>query len=375
MSGLRIVCVTPYGPHGRGGIDRLYRYLREARLPADDIEVRYFAGRGDAPGNAWVLTFPWRALRFLGLLATWRPDVVHLNFAIGGSVFRKYVLLRLAALFGARTAVHFHGNFTARDVARGTPMMRCFVDLCRRADRVIVLGSVYGRAFADIVGVRPERIAVIHNGTPDIGANVALPKAGSGPVRLLFCGLLGPGKGADVLVDGLAALARRGVAFSCTIAGNGDVATYEAMARAHGLALEQARFTGWVEAAEVSRLALEADIVLLPSRAENLPLTLIEGACAGAALVATPVGEVAEILVEGRNGLTIPVDAGALARAVERLAADRPELARMQVASRAIYVERFSLDGFGAALHRLYRELGEAPAGSTSAGTSEIGTV
>jgi hypothetical protein len=110
---IRVLCVTPYGVDGRGGIDRLYRYLRE--LHDTDmlagIELRYFAARGDAPGLLWMITFPWRVALFFVRIMRWPPDVVHFNFASGGSVFRKYVLLRIAKLFGAKTIVD-HPPFT-----------------------------------------------------------------------------------------------------------------------------------------------------------------------------------------------------------------------------------------------------------------------
>jgi hypothetical protein len=116
---IKVLCVTPNGVNGRGGIDRLYRSLREFHRSngAGDISLTYFAARGNAPGLLWILTFPWRALCFSILLLLRRPDIVHINFATGGSLFRKYVLLRLAKRFGAKTVVHFHGQFTADDVS------------------------------------------------------------------------------------------------------------------------------------------------------------------------------------------------------------------------------------------------------------------
>ena len=72
-----------------------------------------------------------------------RPDIVHLNFSNGGSILRKYVLLRIAKLFGAETVMHFHGQFTAEDVAGRSPLNYLLFPLCRHASRIIVLGKFY----------------------------------------------------------------------------------------------------------------------------------------------------------------------------------------------------------------------------------------
>ena len=352
---IRVLCVTPYGVDGRGGIDRLYRYLRE--LHDTDmlagIELRYFAARGDAPGLLWMITFPWRVALFFVRIMRWPPDVVHFNFASGGSVFRKYVLLRIAKLFGAKTIVHFHGQFTAEEVAARSPAIYHLVPLCRHASRVVVLGETYRRAFIELVGVPPQKMMVVPNGIPDFAADVALPKPRRATVGLVFLGEVGLRKGTDLLIKALALLAERTQAWTCTVAGNGEVARFKSMAGELGIA-GTVQFTGWIDAEEVHRLSRESDIVVLPSRSESLPLTLLEGACAGAALVATPVGEIPDVVHDGVNGVLIRADAGEIAATLERLITQRDVLARMQLESRKIYREKFSLDAFAAALRATY---------------------
>jgi glycosyltransferase involved in cell wall biosynthesis len=97
---------------------------------------------------------------------------------------------------------------------------------------------------------------------------------------------------------------------------------------------------------------------VLPSLSENMPLSLIEGACAGAALVATPVGETGSIVRDGENGLLVERDPGALAAALRGLIADPARLRRMQVASRRVYERTLTLDALGARLRTLYAEVG-----------------
>lgn len=369
---LRVMVVTPSGEAGQGGIDRLYHYVR--RFAAAELaavaDVRYVAARGGAPGALWAAAFPGRFLRFTVQVAAWRPDLIHLNFATGGSVYRKYALACVARLFGARVLLHFHGQFTPEEAARPSPMMRCLVRLCRGADLILALGTHYRHAFVDWIGLPPEKVAVLANGIPDFAADVALPKPSTGPVKLLFAGEVGARKGADLLVDALGRLAHR-PGWTCTIAGNGDLAPYRARAEAAGVG-DRVRFTGWVDSAEVHRLMRDSDVVVLPSRSEAMPLTLIEGACAGAALVATRVGEVSEVVTPG-NGLMVEPDAEDLARAIGCICDHPEERARMQAASRRLYESRFALPAFVARLGEFYRQAMSARS-AHGAPTSEIST-
>ena len=138
MSPLRVLCVTPFGPSGKGGIDRLYLYLRDLveRYGMPDVDLRFARARGSAAGNAWMASFPLILGEFAWTLARLRPHVVHINFATGGSLPRKFAILKLARLFGARVVVHFHGQFIEDKVAAGTPAGRLFKAIATGAGAV-----------------------------------------------------------------------------------------------------------------------------------------------------------------------------------------------------------------------------------------------
>ena len=360
---VRVLCVTPCGLDGRGGIDRLYYYLRQlhdANAPAD-IELGYFAARGSAPGALWTALFPG------GLFSSspaWRPFGLISFTSISrmvAALCANMCLLRIAKLFGAETIMHFHGQFTAQDVAGWSPWIYLLFPLCRHASRIIVLGKFYRQAFVELIGVPADKLVIVPNGIPDFAEDIRLPKPAHAELKLVFLGEVGLRKGVDILLNALARLAQRTEAWTCVVAGNGDVAHFQSLARALGLG-DRVRFSNWVDADEVHRLARESDVVVLPSRAEALPLTLIEGACAGAVLVATSVGEISEIVETGVNGILIDADPDALATALERLISQRDKVACMQVAAREIYRKRFRIQTFAAALRALYLDVGNARA-------------
>ena len=157
----------------------------------------------------------------------------------------------------------------------------------------------------------------------------------------------------QVLIPALARLGQTVTDWHCVAAGNGEVATFSAMADQAGLR-GQMTFTGWIEADDMHRYMREADIVVLPSRTEALPLSLIEGACAGAALVATDVGNVRSIVEDGVNGALVRREPDAIAAALAMLATNRARLKEMQAASRGIYRERFTVSALADALRAVY---------------------
>lgn len=353
---IRVLCVTPTGPEGRGGIDRLYGYLRAAGRPSagDGVDLRYIASRGAAKGSRWVLAFPFRMLGFASVLARFRPDVVHINFATGGSLVRKLGLAIAARAFRKAVVIHFHGDFPHEAITGRKPSGRLFVGLCRRADVVIALGDVTRQRFVDYVGLPKERIRIVPNGIVDFAAGETVSREAADPVRILFAGEVGERKGVAVLIDALARLPRT-AAWTCVICGNGDIARYAAKADESGIS-DRVCFTGWTPIDEIHRRMLKADIVVLPSLAENMPLSLIEGTCAGAALVATPIAETRAILRHGENGLIVSRDAQEIADALATLVADRTALARMQARSREIYEASFTVDALADRLVTIYRE-------------------
>jgi glycosyltransferase involved in cell wall biosynthesis len=131
-------------------------------------------------------------------------------------------------------------------------------------------------------------------------------------------------KGYDVLLDAAALIKQRGVPIRFAAAGQGAQAD-ELTARHRQLALgDHFRFLGHRE--DALALLIAADIFVLASHQEGLPVVLMEAGSVGAAIVATAVGGVPQVVTDGVNGLIVnPGDPNALADALERLSSE-PEL-------------------------------------------------
>jgi len=352
----RVLIVTPSGVDGKGGIDRLNLYFAShVRGGADAGRFRFLGSRGQWRGPFWIAWFAFALARFAVLLASRRYRLAHIHVSTDGSAFRKCAFGWLARLFATPYVIHFHGDLASAMCERPPLWVRALGNLARGADGVIVLGEAFIAPFRDLLGVDPQRLRIVHNGIPDIGAGAVIPRRSDGPVEIVFTGEVGQRKGVDRLIEALALLRDAPTQWRCTIAGNGDLAPWRAEVAAAGLD-RQVTFTGWLGVEDMRALVRRADIVVLPSRAEALPLSLIEGASAGAALVACDVGAVRDVVVDGVNGLIAGPDGADLARCLGDILANERGRAGMQVASRRIFLDRFHMERFVAAICDIYDE-------------------
>ncbi len=166
-----------------------------------------------------------------------------------------------------------------------------------------------------------EKLQVVHCGV-DPSLYRSRRHHGTGD-RLLFVGRLTPGKGVSLLLESVRRLRSSGLDVTLTVAGDGD-ARQELEALAHAKGVSQAvSFVGYQSQAAVRQLLEEADVFVLPSFAEGVPVCLMEALATGLAVVGTAVGGVPELVEHQRSGLLVPPgDVDALTGALERLITD-----------------------------------------------------
>jgi len=229
------------------------------------------------------------------------------------------------------------------------------VAILKRAARVVVIGTFWRDFAVRTLGLDPAHVALIHNGAPQAPWR---ERAASAAPRLLMLGELGPRKGTPELLAALAAPELKSRAWSAVLAGNGPVEKYRAEAAALGLG-GRAALPGWQSAEQVRALLEAADVFVLPSRQEGLPIAILEAMAVGAAVISTPVGAIPDAIVAGETGLLVPPgDGAALAQAIARLVDDPALRARLAAGARRRFEAMFTIDRTADAVAALYRELG-----------------
>lgn len=186
-----------------------------------------------------------------------------------------------------------------------------------------------------------DRLRIVHCGvTPDrYGRGAA-----GGPPRIVFVGRLDAVKGGRLLLEAFGALRDRHPGASLHIVGDGpDRAAMEARARELGLG-ERARFLGYRTQAEVAEVLSGADMLVLPSFAEGVPVVLMEAMASGLPVVSTRIAGIPELVEDGVTGFLVPAgDVETLTARIDTLLSD-PERARaMGAAGRAVVEAEFDL--------------------------------
>lgn len=216
----------------------------------------------------------------------------------------------------------------------------------RFASRIIALSSGSRGFLVERYGIAPRRICVVPNG---VAAGPAASERPGETMRVLSVGSLGMQKGHDVLIRA-AALARQ--SWEATVLGEG--AGRERLERLLA-SVGPARVTlaGWSD--DVARELERAAAVCLPSRWEACPYAALDAMVAGRPLVASEVDGLADLVLDGQTGLLVaPEVPKQLAAALDRLAADADERARMGRAARTRALDSFSLEGMVSRTETVY---------------------
>lgn len=215
--------------------------------------------------------------------------------------------------------------------------------LFARAAAVIVASEPMASA-PELLSAR-DRIVVVPYGVPSRFANISRALGTDGPMRVLFVGRLVYYKGLDVLLE---ALDRGVTGWTLTIVGEGPArADLERDVQQRQVG-NRVRFAGRLSDDDLADEYARHDVFVMPSvsRAEAFGIAAIEGMASGLALVSTALGTGTDwINIDGETGLVVkPSDAAGLAHAIDRLAGDRPLLARMQQRAKELADDRFSFD-------------------------------
>ena len=187
-----------------------------------------------------------------------------------------------------------------------------------------------------------SRLHIVHCGIdPDLfDPNEHRDKAS----HLLFVGRLERAKGLPILLEAVVALCGDWPGLRLTIVGDGpDRSRLESRARQLGVE-ENVTFAGYKSRAEVLQHLRAADVFVMSSLAEGVPVVLMEAMAGGLPVVAPRIAGIPELIEDGVTGLLVPPgDAGALAGRVERLLADGDLRRRLGRAGRAKVEQDYNL--------------------------------
>jgi glycosyltransferase involved in cell wall biosynthesis len=357
------VLLVGQGAPARGGIPTFIQGLLDdpALRAGARLSLLNTARDVARPGRA-TIDNAWWALQDVSTLfkRARRVDVVHLHLAPVPllPLTRAIILLTTARLAGARTLLHAHSG-RLHTAARSRSFRIGLRVLGLLADRTIAV-SADGLRALERVGARAELLA---NGL-DTGV-FPEPERDPAVVSIVFVGTVCDRKGLDDLRVALMLLrdAARLAHARVTIVGDGrqegpNVFEHVQESYENSDLTDIVRFTGALPPAEVRSILTKADIFCLPSHWEGLPLSVLEAMAAGAAVVATTVGEIPHVLEQGKAGILIePRQPAQLADALGRLLDDPVERARLGTVARDRVRRDYDRATMTQRILEIYREL------------------
>jgi glycosyltransferase involved in cell wall biosynthesis len=351
-----IYLACPWGNAG-GGMYRVADYLIQAQATKTpphaarlcELDTR---GEGSALGSSgYVARAMWKIARgrFDGRLAG-----VHVNMAEKLSLLRKSLIVLTCRALGVPVVIHLHATMKHFYEKRLPPFAQSLVRWTfAQASGVVVIGSEPRRFVIDELGVPAKKVDIVINGVP--GPQQAPARVTSDVKRLLFVGTLCERKGVGGLLQALARTDLDRAKVEVILAGNGDLERYQREASALGV-IDWIRFEGWCDQEKVSQLLATADVLVLPSRDEVLPLVILEALAYGVAVVTTPIGETPMVLDDGVNVRFVPVgDVDALAQALASVLVDEDLRARLGRNGRQLYEQQFSMQRFFTSVARVHQ--------------------
>ena len=297
----------------------------------------------------YLASIPWR------LLAD-RPDIVHCHL-IPSNIIAK----PLGALLGVPVVInHDHTNDTRRAESRLLLALDRFSN--RFASHIVAVSASCRDFLITRESISASDVTLVPNAidlrrfSPSAArrdqARVELGLPASARV-VAGVGRLNPQKNFSLFLDIAAQLAPRFPDLHFLLAGDGpEEKMLREKAAAFGIA-DRVTFSGYF--ADTRLVYLAADVLLMPSRYEGLPMTLLEAMAMGLPVVASQLDGIAEVIGDGREGFLVPSDDASLF--VERTAAllqDAELSSRIAQNARAKIEASFSVERMTSAVEEIY---------------------
>lgn len=311
----RMVWMAGPAQNAPGGISAVVASYDAAGLFAE-VPVQYISTYMFPGVVSQLREFGGAFLRFAPALLCRQVRLLHVHSASRGSFWRKSVLCAAAKLAGVPYVFHLHsGEFAEFFLYEAGLLGRWWIRrTLQGAHTVVVLTKGWAQQLQSLVGSLP--CVVVPN--PVVLPAVA-PLARGRRRQLLFLGRIRQKKGAFDLLRAFPAVLAAVPSARLVMAGDGDIDTAMALCSQLGV-VDQVQFTGWVDGAEKAAAMDAADVFVLPSYYEGLPMGILEAMAAGLVVVASPVGGIPDVLTDGVDGRLVTAgNVPALATAIIEL--------------------------------------------------------
>jgi len=346
----------------KGGVSSVIRLYQESGL--FDESVQFMSSFQDGSRLHKCLYYAKFLGRYIATLLTQKQlRLVHVHTASKGSFARKSLVILLARLFGKRVIIHMHGaGFAVFYDKMSAPLQWVTRRILNCSDVLIALSRQWQDDLYRIS--RHPKIRVLYNPTvlknpvfhqTDLERPIDDEVRETGMVNFLFMGRLGQRKGVYDIIESARHVKANNIKIH--LYGDGEIDEVKRKVQAAGVA-DKVAVHGWIDGNRKDETFRGANVLLLPSYHEGLPISVLEALAYGLPVLATDVGGIAEAVENGVNGYLIePGECEALTSRMEQLAASSELRLKMGESGYRLAADKFDLSVIMRQLEALYAEI------------------
>ncbi|NJO77644.1 MAG: glycosyltransferase family 4 protein [Cyanobacteria bacterium RM1_2_2] len=350
----RLPKVVMLGPELKqmGGIATVENLIL-ANMPSD-VEIHHIPTHNDGSVSLRVRLFANAVWQSIWKFSTEDVDAVHIFLSQRGSAVRNAILTVIARAYRKPVIIHaqssefhvFYDNLSAV----GQLLLRSIFCQCAY---FIALSESWKRYYTQSLKLNDSQAVVLPNPV-QLPAHVP-DRSSSENATFLFLGRIGQRKGAFDLIQAFAALPDEQKAQAhLFIAGDGEVAKARSMVQELNLG-QCVTILDWLNPEQRDIYLAKADVFVLPTNNEGLPLALLEAMGWGLPGITTPVGGIPELVTSGQDGILVePGNVEQLSEAIKSLIDDKDLRLTLGKNARA-KVEPLNIHSYCATLVALYR--------------------
>lgn len=329
MTNILRVAMLGSGLDQKGGIASIQNLIvRYISSDVEDVEIVHIASHVDSSAFVKAVVFGRAFIVLFYLLAFNRVSIVHLHLSDGGSIFRKTSLILLTLLFKKPAILHAHGaEFKKSFDGLPSVVQKIVSSVFLGCSCIIVLSKYWKKFYEENLNLLGKKIVILENAIEipkQIPTRKYITKTDfRDKLSIVFFGRIGKRKGAFDLIEAFSLLVKTcQLPVTLTLAGDGELEKLRQ--RVSELDLNPyVLIKPWVSPQERDSILESADIFVLPSYNEGLPMALLEAMSWGLPVVVTPVGGIPEVICSGENGLFVqPGDVEQILYSLRALAED-----------------------------------------------------
>lgn len=346
----KILVVGPNYKDHKGGIGAVIA-LYKHHMPGLQVMASY---DGNRSGMVNALLFPLVVLKFIAkIISNKNIELIHIHGASNGSFYRKYILFTCSRILGKKTIYHIHGggfhDFYNRS---GKRVQKAISSFMARTDCVVCLSASWQAMYEQTFKVK--RLNVLPNFV-DIPHTKGQQKE---KVIFLFLGKIMVAKGIYDLLEVAKNLKQHYPGrFELWIGGNGETQKLSQVITGDNIG-DCVKFLGWIDREQKEKVLAEADIYVLPSYAEAMPVSILEAMAGAMPVIASRAGGIPEVVADGNSGYLINAgDQAALYNCMAAFLNNRNLITAMGQQSLNIIREKFETSVVLKQLNTIYDQL------------------